>query len=106
MSQNLRPDRSRQIPTEPQGRDGAKIVVRSGPVFLEVSLRGRQGPQTVANTAVNRYLRFTWASGGFAWAPSGFDVGCAKTRPGGCLDAAGLWPPLRISAGLTQAFQN
>ncbi|KAG0638153.1 hypothetical protein HOY80DRAFT_1079827 [Tuber brumale] len=35
--------------------------------------------------AVNRYLRIAWASGGF-------DLGCAKTRPGGCLGAAGLCP--------------
>ncbi|KAG0635562.1 hypothetical protein HOY80DRAFT_1093010 [Tuber brumale] len=56
--------------------------------------------------AVNRYLRITCASGGFAWAPAGFELGCAKIRPGGCLGAAGRWRPLRISTGLTQAFQN
>ncbi|KAG0638753.1 hypothetical protein HOY80DRAFT_1046817 [Tuber brumale] len=49
--------------------------------------------------AVNRY-------GGFAWAPAGFYRGCAKTRPGGCLGAAGLWRELRISTGLTQALQS
>ena len=39
------------------GRDGVKIVVRSGPVFLAVSPWGRPGPQTVANTV---YLTCTF----------------------------------------------
>ena len=38
------------------GRDGVKIVVRSGPVFLAVSPWGRPGPQTVANTASDKRL--------------------------------------------------
>ncbi|KAG0635583.1 hypothetical protein HOY80DRAFT_1056959 [Tuber brumale] len=49
--------------------------------------------------AVNRYLRITWAL-------VGFGRGCAKIRPGSSLGAAGFWRPLRISTGLTQAFQN